>query len=190
MNEEIQQTCAIARKVFVAIGCIHLVLLVGCLLLVWQHYLDVIFLHTDDRLLIAQTTAIVSLIGGLLYFSRKVYSYLISDKLGRLAREFSKESAGDENALHSSIKNSVMGYYFYLGTRPIASVVVGPILLLLVMGGMTTFSKTGTDTEFSHAGTILVFALSFIGGYSSSNLFDFFSRLGDKLIDRMGLDQN
>ena len=127
-------------------------------------------------------SSLLGFVGSLLYFSRKVYLYLITDKFHRLATEYKIETDIKEQD-NERFKSIVMGYYIYLATRPVSGFVVGPVLVMFVLAGLTTFSKAANDTEMglSQAGVYLIYVISFLGGYSSSDLFDYFSNLGKKL---------
>ena len=51
--------------------------------------------------------------------------------------------------------------------------------LTLIMGGLATFMKAPVRaSEMSLSGKYLLWAMSFLGGHTSSDLFDRFSKLG------------
>ena len=99
------------------------------------------------------------------------------------------EETGDENIKLDRVRSVVIGYYIYLSTRPIAGLIIGPLLLMAVLAGLTTFTKPsiGVEVSVSAAGIYLIYVVSFIGGYSSSDLFDYFSSLGAKLISKIDI---
>jgi hypothetical protein len=65
--------------------------------------------------------------------------------------------------------------------------VIGPLLLLVVLAGLTTFSTTasGSEVTVSIAEACLIYFISFVGGYSSSDMFDYLSILGGKLAEKL-----
>lgn len=142
-------------------------------------------LPTSNKMIMINAS-LLGFLGSLLYFSRKVYSYLITDKFHRLMQDQEKTTASKDDDL-DRFKSIVMGYYIYLSTRPIAGFVIGPLLLMFVLAGLTTFFKPipGAEVAISTAGVYLIYVVSFIGGYSSSDLFDYFSNLGGRLISKL-----
>lgn len=130
--------------------------------------------------------SLLGFVGSLLYFSRKVYLYLITNKLHRIAKELKIDpDSGTQET--ESFKSVAIGYYIYLSTRPLAGFVIGPILVMFVLAGLTTLSRSpdGSEMTLSKAGIYLIYVVSFLGGYSSSDLFDYFSNLGKKLIGKL-----
>jgi hypothetical protein len=132
-----------------------------------------------ERLL--SNAALLSALGGLLYFSRKTYTYLITDKLGRVTG----------SGVEEKVQTQITGYTLYLCTRPVGAIVVGPLIVLAVLAGLTTLvARSGTaSVAISEPGMYLIYFVSFIGGYSSSDLFDYFSALGSRLIKRINLNK-
>jgi len=130
---------------------------------------------------------LLGLTGSLLYFSRKVYSYLISDKFARILNQDSPGRVAGE--FTEDIRTRLWGYYYYLGVRPLAGVVIGPLITLFVMAGLATFANASAGCELgvSKAGNYVVYVVSFLGGYSSSDLFDYFSVLGARAIKRLDI---
>jgi hypothetical protein len=129
--------------------------------------------------------ALLGFLGSLLYFSRKVYVYLITDKFHRVMHEQGlAQPVGGEDV--QRFRNALIGYYVYLSLRPMAGFVIGPLLLMALYAGLTTLSvpATGAEVAISSAGAYLVYFVSFVGGYSSSIMFDTMSELGRKLLRR------
>lgn len=131
-------------------------------------------------------SSLLGFLGSLFYFGRKVYVYLITDKIRRFMQaQGLTEDLGNE-ALER-LRGGVAGYYIYLSTRPLAGLVIGPLLLMAVLAGLTTFSVTTSPAELrvSAAGACLIYFISFVGGYSSSDLFDYLASLGAKLAQKL-----
>ncbi len=59
---------------------------------------------------------------------------------------------------------------------------IGPVIAMIFLGGLTSFGKTsGFNTgSLSIAGVYVIYLLSFVGGYTSSDLFDYLSTVGEK----------
>lgn len=176
-----------SRKVLVLIGIIHVVLILVTLSLLYE-----LNLKDNGEVLLASNkvvminASLLGFLGSLFFFSRKVYIYLITDKFSRLVQAPKENNSDYDN---NKVKSMIIGYYIYLSTRPIAGLIIGPLLQMFVLAGLTTFSKTAVSPEvsISLAGMYLIYILSFIGGYSSSDLFDYFSTLGTKLIKKIDL---
>ena len=111
--------------------------------------------------------------------------YLITDKYSRIAEEV--DAGGAQNA--ERLATRLSGYVLYLSTRPIGSIVVGPLIVLAIMAGLTTLVNRESEkvVSISASGIYLVYFASFICGYSSSDLFDYFSALGGRLVRRIRL---
>lgn len=186
-SNEISQMYQSFRRVLILIGVVHLLLVIVALWLLYGVKANVIDLPTSNKVLVINVS-LLSFVGSLLYFSRKVYSYLITDKFGRVMLDHKITTGHNDDELHR-LKSAVAGYYVYLSTRPLAGFVIGPLLLMFVLGGLTTLSKRapGSEVAISTAGIYLIYVVSFIGGYSSSDLFDYFSNLGGKLIRNLDL---
>jgi hypothetical protein len=131
-------------------------------------------------------SALLGFLGSLFYFGRKVYVYLITDKFGRI-KESQGGSAGATEEAVDRLRGALVGYCIYLSTRPLAGLAIGPLLLMAVLAGLMTFSPSpsGSRVAVSVAGTCLIYFISFVGGYSSSDLFDYLSGLGAKLARRI-----
>ena len=132
-------------------------------------------------------SALLGSLGSLLYFSRKAYVYLITDKVGRLHTEALKatvpaETPSVDTAL-DIVSAKINGYILYLFMRPLAGVVIGPLLVMTILAGLSTIGRGEVaPSAISPTGVILVLVFSFIAGYKSSDMFDHFSKMGTKLI--------
>jgi len=117
-------------------------------------------------------------VGSLLFFSRKVYVYLITDKIGRVLQSF------DTIEADSRVRAAMAGYFWYLVWRPFVGLVVGPLVTFIVLGGLNTIAKSETSgtLALSVAGICVIYVLSFVGGYTSSDLLDYLSKTGGKLL--------
>ena len=111
--------------------------------------------------------------GALLYFSRKCYVYIITDKYKRIL--------ADSDNKDSSAREKAMGYYAYLTLRPFGGIAIGPVAAMLILGGLSTLSKNDGGqgvANLSDAGRYLIMLAAFVGGYTSSDLFDALSTFG------------
>lgn len=134
--------------------------------------------------------ALLGFVGSLLYFGRKAYVYLITNKFLRLETELTKERSVDAAGLQHQLRERVIGYYIYLCLRPIAGLVIGPAVAMLVLGGLTTLTKSGNlnAAALSSAGLFLIYLFAFIGGYTSSDMFDYLSKTGSRFLSKAKLD--
>lgn len=129
-------------------------------------------------------SALLGALGSLLYFSRKAYVYLITDKVGRLHAAALAEPKTDDEAIAVTAAK-ISGYILYLFMRPLAGVVIGPLLVMTILAGLSTIGRGDVSpSAISPTGIILVLVLSFVAGYKSSDMFDHFSKMGTKLIRR------
>lgn len=176
-----------ARKVLVLIGLSHIGFVIVTLWVLFQLNMREQGNFTPPAKSVMIMAALLGFLGSLLYFSRKIYVYLITDKFFEMMRI--QDDISNEDIKIDRFKSMLFGYYIYLSTRPIAGLVIGPLLYMAVLAGLTTFSKapTGPEVSLSTAGVYLIYVISFIGGYSSSDLFDYFSGLGAKLIKNITL---
>lgn len=133
-------------------------------------------------------SALLGFLGSLFYFGRKVYVYLIADKFGRILESQSGSASVTGEAL-DRFRAALVGYYIYLSTRPLAGLVIGPLLLVAILAGLLTFSPSpsGSHAVVSVAGTCLIYFISFVGGYSSGDMFDYLSSLGAKIARKIQL---
>jgi hypothetical protein len=174
---DIASTLRRARSVLVAIQIYHGVLFLGSVILLVRLW-SVQALPEVIRM--PALTALFALIGNAVYFSRKCYVYLISDKFGNLL----DRGSGEQNDVNR-LRRKITGYYLYLIFRPITGMVIGPILYLLVIsGGLITFvaTKDGESIGLSAGGRYVMCAVSFLAGHASSDVFDYFSWLAAKRI--------
>jgi hypothetical protein len=119
-------------------------------------------------------TGLFALLGNVIYFSRKCYVYLITDKFVKLADGTSPGASASSDHL----SRVLTGYYLYLIFRPISGIAIGPILYMLVVsGGLITFAgvHVGNSITLSVGGKYLICAASFLAGHASSDMFDYFS---------------
>jgi hypothetical protein len=177
------------RHRLLVIGAVHSLVTVCVLVgIVWLNVDRRDTLGEFDFQVVLVNAAMLSLLGGFLYFSRKAYVYLITDKFTRFAKD---DLATQGSSVESRVQARVAGYTLYLWSRPFCSVVVGPLLLLAIMAGLTTLveKSAAASLGLSTSGVYLVYFVSFIGGYSSSDLFDYFSTLGGRLVKRISLDR-
>ena len=121
-------------------------------------------------------SALFSLIGALIYFSRKSYVYLITSKFYKISKK--------ENYNNQNLNSIFLGYYLYLIFRPFVGLIIGPILYMLSTLGLITFVKTqiNIDPEFSKKGEYFIYLLSFFAGHACSDMFDYFSKVAKKII--------
>lgn len=122
--------------------------------------------------------ALFGFIGSLLYFSRKVYTYLMTDKVGRVVSDLAVKGGDD------AVDAAMVGYYWYLAVRPLVGLAIGPLVTFIVLGGLNTIAKAETagSLALSDAGICAIYVLTFVGGYTASDLLDGLSRIGGRLI--------
>jgi hypothetical protein len=138
--------------------------------------------------------AMLGFLGSLLYFSRKTYVYLITDKLYRLEAEATKDTQASGNSLGATkderYRTRLIGYYVYLIIRPFAGIAIGPMSAMIILGGLTTLSKNSSvsGSALSQTGIYVVYLFSFVGGYTSSDMFDYLSKLGGRLVAKAKFD--
>lgn len=181
------------RRVLIVLGAMHMVLAgSSCGLFFWMNLNPGETFDQESMGYVMLNSAVIGLVGSLLYFSRKSYVYLITDKFGRIIVEngFGIEAVEEGTVRFIDLdkyKTILSGYYLYLAARPWAGVVIGPVLTMIVLAGLTTFSTFEADggVVLSEAGTYLLYVFSFVGGYSSSEPFDYFSKLAGNLIERI-----
>lgn len=191
MSKSLSEIYRSYRRSLIIIGVTHILFVI---LTIWALYElnlrgEKADLDLSSKMIIINAS-LLGFLGSLLYFSRKVYSYLISDKFHRVLQD-KGVSATDANSDIDKVKSIVSGYYIYLSTRPIAGIIIGPLLLMFVLAGFTTFYKpaSGTQLAMSTSGIYLIYIVSFIGGYSSSDIFDYLSNLGKRIISNIDLKQ-
>lgn len=124
-------------------------------------------------------SAFFGFIGSLIYFSRKSYVYLITNKFKKIIDE--NKDGGNQTI--NSIKNIARGYYLYLFFRPFVGIVIGPILYMLALTGLITLIKSSVNENetISQSGRYLIYILSFVGGHSSSDILDKFSKFASQI---------
>lgn len=191
MSKSLSEIYRSYRRSLIIIGITHILLVVLTLWVLYELNLkgDGADFDLSSKMIIINAS-LLGFLGSLLYFSRKIYSYLISDKFHRVLQD-KGVSTTDADSDIDKVKSIVSGYYIYLSTRPIAGFVIGPLLLMSVLAGFTTFYKptSGTQPAMSTSGIYLIYIVSFIGGYSSSDIFDYLSNLGKKIISNIDLKQ-
>lgn len=165
------------------------VLTIALMLLVRSGRID--FPSQDFRVLVY--CALFGLLGSLIYFSRKCYVYLITNKLGKLLRQMEQDAPSGATAI-DEVRAAFLGYYLYLLVRPFAGVVIGPVLYMLAVSGLATFGGTSSSAAdppaVSRAGRYVLYSLSFLGGHASSDMFDYFTWLAKRLIIKKGRDDD
>jgi hypothetical protein len=131
-------------------------------------------------------TGLIGFSGSLLYFSRKIYVYLITNKIFRIQSEAEAETELPSTDKESRYRARLIGYYLYLAIRPLGGLAIGPLVTMIILGGITTLSKTASlsSAALSPAGVFIVYVFSFIGGYTSSDLFDYLSKAGGRLLTK------
>jgi hypothetical protein len=170
-----------AVRWFIAIVLIHSILLITCgAILYWINSVG------NVALIFWINVSLSSFIGSLLYFSRKAYVYLITGKVERIERQLAIETfdrSGEAQPIPDRIRNRLAGYYSYLLLRPIGGLAIGPAITMLILGGLSTLSKTnaGSSASLSEAGLYVVMLMAFAGGYTSSDIFDYLSKLSKAL---------
>jgi|GEM_PF-4952174 len=176
------------RRRLVAIGCLHVLVTVVVLFALYTANDPLESAFSDSSVgRTVQNACLLGFLGSLLYFSRKCYIYLITDKMQRLVNALVEKDSPDLVA--QALVTQLTGYYLYLATRPLAGLIVGPLIVMFVVAGLLTLGTTSAgNIGVSVAGTFIVYVASFLAGYSSSDLFDYLSRLGSKLIRKIDVD--
>lgn len=176
--------------VWLCIACAyHMVLAFGTMVAIWHVNLPNILPDPAaiDLNHLWLNSGLMGLLGSLLYFSRKAYVYLITDKVGRIFVEAQKSKVTverEESELDVS-RSQVNGYLLYLFMRPLAGVAIGPLLVMTILAGLSTIGRGEVSPKaISPTGIVLVLVFSFIGGYKSSDMFDHFSQMGSKFIKK------
>jgi len=164
------------RLVFV--GLYHLVLIFGAGWAVYDANRAELGSLSVPTQALWTNVALFGFIGSLLYFSRKIYVYLITDKVGRILATFGSTDDDDR------VKAALIGYFWYLVWRPYVGLAVGPLVTFIVLGGLNTVAKSQTEgvLALSQAGICIIYVLCFVGGYTSSDLLDYLSKTGGKLL--------
>jgi hypothetical protein len=128
-------------------------------------------------------------IGSLLYFSRKAYVYLITGKVERIVAALTTDNSlgpllDSSVPLEERLRSRLIGYYVYLIARPLGGFAIGPLVTMAILGGLLTLSRSATASSatLSNAGIYIVIVVAFIGGYTSSDLFDYLSKLSARLM--------
>ncbi|WP_299927811.1 hypothetical protein [uncultured Pelagimonas sp.] len=122
------------------------------------------------------TVSLIGLVGAFLHFCRKCYTYQINDKYSKL-----EDLSDDDSALESRVS----GYYLYLCTRPLAGLSIGPVTTMIILGGLSGISSAAGESglsSLSEAGFYLIYLSSFVGGYTSSDIFDALSKFGQSAL--------
>jgi hypothetical protein len=174
----------------VCIGVYHLILLITVGYLLFRINL------TDSGLpafgnggyTLWANVALLGCIGSLLYFSRKTYVYLIAGKLWKIDEELITELhnlPSSESERLERYRAKLAGYYLYLITRPFGGLAIGPLITMVILGGLTTLTKDGklNGATLSLAGEYLVYTFAFAGGYASSDFFDYVSTLVGRVLE-------
>lgn len=123
-------------------------------------------------------SSLFGFLGSIIFFSRKSYVYLITNKFFKILDDnFKKKNI-------NAILNTIRGYYLYLIFRPLVGLVIGPILYMLAITGLITFMKTSVNigTEISRSGRYLIYIISFLGGHASSDVLDYFSKIAKSIV--------
>jgi hypothetical protein len=131
-------------------------------------------------------TALFGFIGSLLFFGRKAYVYLITDKFFRVEADIVAERGVAPALVEGRLRSRTIGYYMYLSLRPLGGIVIGPIVAMLILGGLTTLTKSAAmnASSLSPAGLFLIYLFSVVGGYTSSDMFDYLSKIGSRLTSK------
>lgn len=136
------------------------------------------------------STAYTSFVGSILYFSRKTYVYLVTDKIHHAISERGIPSPPTRSSVERA-RAVAVGYYLYLTIRPLAGLVVGPVLLMGVLGGVLVVGNVqgqgSAEDLLSRTGLFLLHIFAFISGYTSSDIFDYFSEVGRRMSRRIDL---
>jgi hypothetical protein len=180
----------------VCIGFYHLtlILLTAGLLYYTNQNERGVFSFNDGERNFWVNVALLGFIGSLLYFSRKIYVYLIANKIFRIESEINRDveqsSDGAEDIRIGRFQSRLAGYYLYLAARPIGGLAIGPIIAMIILSGLTTLSKNATITgsQLSSAGIYIIYVFSFVGGYTSSDMFDYLSKAGGRLFAKTKLE--
>jgi hypothetical protein len=171
----------------VAIGTWHAALTVGALALLYRFNVDEggFPLLGDNPKALWVNAALIGFVGSLLYFGRKAYVYLIEEKFRRIELEMFKVDKQGSACVDSPqrLRGRLAGYYMYLCLRPVAGLVLGPAIAMLFLGGVTTLSKAGdlNASALSPAALYLIYLFALVGGYTSSDMFDYLSKLGRRI---------
>lgn len=180
-NNAITKTLESSRKI------ITIIIIFQIFLLLLTFVLLFIYNATQLNLLnigysVIFNSSLFGFAGCLIYFSRKSYVYLITNKFFKIVCDITMNKETDDYV----ISNIIYGYYLYLTLRPFVGLIIGPIIYMLVLTGLITFMKASIsmDTELSRSGRYIIYFLSFIGGHASSDILDYFSKLAKKIVEK------
>jgi len=179
-DQNIEEQVNASRRWLIRIGCLHAALLLsncGIIYVIGALNWPNVQAHIRPLLI----SALFGLLGSTLYFSRKCYVYLITNKLAKVIRENRKQEGGETDA-----NNVLCGYYMYLILRPIAGIAIGPILYMLAATSVITIAgkSVGSDSDISQSGRYLIYTFAFLGGHAASDMFDYFSWMARSRLTR------
>ncbi len=167
-EELIAKTVIILRRIFIfqiLLLLFSLVVLAGINLFPSQ---------LPPKLGIMINSSLFGFIGCVIYFSRKSYVYLITNKLSKTIQN---------ESIVNCARSTLVGYYLYLIFRPFVGLVIGLLFFMLISTGLVTFMKSAVnlETDISTSGKYFIYILSFLGGHTSSDMLDYFSKVAKKI---------
>lgn len=126
------------------------------------------------KIVIIINSCLLGFIGCVIYFSRKSYVYLITNKLSKTVQN---------EASIDCARSTLIGYYLYLIFRPFVGLVIGLLFFMLISTGIVSFMKSAInlETDISTSGKYFIYILSFLAGHTSSDMFDYFSKVAKKI---------
>jgi hypothetical protein len=114
------------------------------------------------------TASLTSILGATVFYIRKLYKACIN-------LDIIKPISDDD-------KIREIGVFFYFFLRPIISLVLSIVILLILKSGINVLA---TSNELTKNFFYLSIIISFFIGYSSGDLIDRFEILGKKVIDKI-----
>lgn len=174
LDQLITNTVTILKRIFIFqmfLLAISLILLAGINLYP--------YFQLAPKPAIMLNSSLFGFVGCVIYFSRKSYVYLITNKLSKsIENECNVDCA----------RSTLVGYYLYLIFRPFVGLVIGLLFFMLISTGIVTFMKSAIniETDISTSGKYFIYILSFLGGHTSSDMLDYFSKVAKKITLNMG----
>lgn len=168
-----------SRKVITGIFIYQTIFLVATLILLFLiNATNFVPLNLQADILVIINAALFGWAGCLVYFSRKSYVYLITNKFYKIYLDKKEKREPDSN-----IVTIMHGYYLYLIFRPFVGLIIGPLMYMLSLTGLITFMKASAavSVELSRSGRYFIYFLSFLAGHALSDILDYFSKLAKRI---------
>ena len=134
-------------------------LLVGLATVIAVHLNAISWIAKSDLLRAHAMCGGFGMIGASMAGMRKFYRTLITESTNRLAGRDSPPTIWD------------FGWLYYYFTRPLLGAILGALTFTLTFAGFQVLAKP-SDITLSNQGRYLLYALSFVSGFSVSHVLD------------------